>query len=86
MTVEQILSIAGLLSNAQEHITLGRKVAAIEALNNAKQRLFLEQYFSEFETIDGENRHPDGNFEEWMKARNSFLAVPNKKSKNLCRD
>jgi hypothetical protein len=77
MTIEQAFKVMGLLSDAQEHITRNDKSAAIEALNNAKERLLLEIYFAEFETIDGEIKHPDGyNFEQWLKANNAFFSKP----------
>ena len=75
MRIDQIIRIAAMMSDAQELVTLGDKSAAISSLNNAKERLFTELYFSEFETTDGELQHPDGyNFEQWLEANKALFA------------
>lgn len=75
MEIGQIIRIAGIISNAQEQVTLDNKESANHMMNQAKEKLFLEQYFSEFELIDGEKRHPEGNFREWLSNRKSFLSM-----------
>jgi len=75
MEMEQIIKIASILSDAQHHIEDGNNSAALAALDNAKERLFLEQYTSEFKSIDGVSQHPDGyTFNDWLKANNTFLS------------
>lgn len=46
MEIGQIIRIAGIISNAQEQVTLGNKESSNHMLNQAKEKLFLEQYFS----------------------------------------
>jgi len=81
MTIEQAIGIMGILSDAQEHLTRGDQIAANDAINRAKEALFLELYYSEFKTIDGVSQHPDGyNFAQWLEANNAFLSRAPRKS------
>lgn len=75
MTMEQLMKIAGIISDGQHHMEAGDISAAMAVLDNAKERLFLEQYFSELKSIDGVSQHPDGyTFDDWLKANNTFLS------------
>lgn len=75
MKIEQLVEIAGIISDGQHHLESGDISAAMAALDKAKERLFLEQYFSEFKSIDGVSQHPDGyTFDDWLKANNTFLS------------
>lgn len=75
MTFEQATNITSIISDAQEHMERGNISAANAALNKAKERLFLEMYFSEFTTVDGQQQHRDGyTFDEWLGAHKTNLS------------
>lgn len=59
---------------AQDQVTLGNVQSANHMLNQVKEKLFLEQYFSEFQKIDGQMMHPEGNFRQWLTNRKTFLS------------
>jgi hypothetical protein len=77
MTIEQALKIMGMLSDAQECLTLGRIGPANVFINVAKKQIMLELYYSEWRSIDGVAQHPDGlTFEQWMQAKGVFISDP----------